>query len=136
MENLNDKESFQYTYSAKEQEELRKIRQKYTEPSKNESKIEQLRRLDASVTQKATRFSLTLGIIGALVLGCGMSLTMTDIGELFWEYSGLSMLIGIIVGIVGIVLICLAYPLYNKISKKERAKIAPEVLRLTDELMK
>jgi hypothetical protein len=46
------------------------------------------------------------------------------------------MLLGVIIGVVGIVLVCVAYPLYNRVLKKEREKIAPEILRLTDELMK
>ena len=46
------------------------------------------------------------------------------------------MLIGILIGIIGIVLVSVAYPIYNSIIKKEREKIAPEIIRLTDELMK
>ena len=136
MDNNNEQKGFSYTYSAKEQEELRKIRDKYTAPTQSENKMEQLRRLDASVTAKATNISLTLGIIGALILGFGMSLAMTDLGEMLGTYRSFAMLIGIAVGIIGIVLVCLAYPTYNRIVKKERAKIAPEILRLTDELMK
>ncbi len=136
MDNNNEQKGFSYTYSAKEQEELRKIRDKYTAPTQSENKMEQLRRLDASVTAKATNVSLTLGIIGALILGFGMSLAMTDLGEMLGTYRSFAMLIGIVVGIIGIVLVCLAYPTYNRIVKKERAKIAPEILRLTDELMK
>ena len=136
MDNNNEQKGFSYTYSAREQEELRKIRDKYTAPTQSENKMEQLRRLDASVTAKATNVSLTLGIIGALILGFGMSLAMTDLGEMLGTYRSFAMLIGIVVGIIGIVLVCLAYPTYNRIVKKERAKIAPEILRLTDELMK
>lgn len=136
MESNKEQKEFTYTYSAKEQEELRKIREKYTPPTQSENKMEQLRRLDASVTTKATNVSLTLGIIGALILGFGMSLAMTDLGQMLGTYRSFAMLIGIVVGIIGIVLVCLAYPTYNRIVKKERAKIAPEILRLTDELMK
>ena len=75
MDNNEKKESFTYTYSAKEQEELKKIRQKY-EP-KEEDKMDQLRRMDASVTGKATVRALTVGIIGALIMGLGMSLVMS-----------------------------------------------------------
>ena len=136
MESNKEQKAFTYTYSAKEQEEIKKIRQKYSAPTQSEDKMEQLRRLDASVTTKATNVSLTLGIIGALILGFGMSLAMTDLGEMLGTYRSFAMLIGIVVGVIGIVLVCLAYPTYNRIVKKERAKIAPEILRLTDELMK
>ena len=133
---MENKETFHYTYSAKEQEEIKAIRKKYTAPEQNEDKMAQLRRLDASVTQKATSVSLVFGIIGTLILGMGMSLAMTDIGRLIGLAEGMEMLIGIIIGIVGIVLVCVAYPICNCIIKKERKKIAPEIIRLTDELMK
>ena len=136
MENPNGNESFNFTYSAKEQEELRKIREKYSAPAQSENKMEQLRRLDAGVTQKATRVSLALGIIGALILGSGMSLAMTSVGAMFGLSEGLSMAAGIVIGIMGIILVCLASPTYNRIVRKEREKIAPEILRLTEELMK
>ena len=94
----------------------------------------QLRRLDASVYSKASAAALAVGIVGALIMGIGMSLVMTDIGAVLGTI--LAMVIGIGIGVVGIVLVCLAYPIYNRTLKKEREKIAPEILRLTDELMK
>ena len=133
---MENKETFKFTYSAKQQEEIRAIREKYTAPEQTEDKMQRLRRLDATVTQKATTMSLVLGIIGALVLGSGMSLAMTEIGTSIGLKGATAMLIGILIGIVGIVLVCIAYPVYNCIVKKQREKIAPEILRLTDELMK
>lgn len=130
----NEKEGFSFTYSAKEQDEVRKIRQKYQ--PREEDKMQQLRRLDAGVTKKATMASIVIGLIGALIMGCGMSLAMTNWGEIFGLHGIGVMIIGSVIGIAGIVLVCLAYPLYNSIVKKEREKIAPEILRLTDELMK
>ncbi|MBQ2943536.1 MAG: hypothetical protein IJD93_02400 [Ruminococcus sp.] len=135
MEN-KEKETFKFTYSAKEQEEIKAIRKKYAAPEQDEDKMAQLRRLDAAVTQKATSVSLVFGVIGALILGIGMSLAMTDIGKIIGLLGGMAMLVGILIGIVGIVLVCMAYPIYNCIIKKERKKIAPEIIRLTDELMK
>lgn len=125
-------ESFSYTYSAKQQEEIKAIRKKYEAPEEN--KMEQLRRLDASATKKATIRSMTVGIIGALIMGLGMSISMTDIGAVFGSF--LSMLVGIVIGVLGIVLVCLAYPIYHRTLKAERERIAPEVFRLSDELMK
>lgn len=134
MQTQNEKDSFHFTYSAKEQDELKKIREKYQ--SQEESKMDKLRRLDAGVTQKATMYSIVIGMVGALVMGFGMSITMTDIGTNIGLTGTLGMLVGIIIGIVGIVLVCLAFPIYVRTVKKEREKIAPEILRLTDELMK
>ena len=125
MEN-NEKETFSYTYSAKEQEEIKNIRKKYV--AREEDKMEQLRRLDAGVTQKGTTAGLILGIIGTLTLGIGMSCCMV--------WKNIWFIPGIIVGIIGLVIISAAYPIYNRVVKKEREKIAPEILRLTDELMK
>ncbi|MBQ1216346.1 MAG: hypothetical protein IIX85_00125, partial [Clostridia bacterium] len=65
---------FRYTYSAKEQDEIKAIRKKYTVPEEQGSKMEQLRRLDASASQKASMAALIIGILGALILGSGMSL--------------------------------------------------------------
>lgn len=127
-------ENFNYTYSAKEQEEIKAIRKKYVAPEQTEDKMACLRRLDAGVYSKASTASLIVGIIGALIMGIGMSLVMTDIGEMLGTVP--AMIIGISAGIVGIVLVCLAYPIYNRTLKKEREKIAPEIIRLTDELMK
>ena len=133
MEN-KEKETFNYTYSAKEQDEIKAIRKKYAVQEQTEDKMAQLRRLDAAVTQKATTVSLVFGIIGALIMGIGMSLVMTDIGNILG--TTLALIVGIGIGIIGIVLVCMAYPIYNHTLKKEREKKAPEIIRLTDELMK
>ena len=133
---MENKDTFNYTYSAKEQEEIKAIRNKYVAPQQTEDKMAQLRRLDASVSQKATMVALIFGVIGTLILGTGMSLAMTELGEAIGLGGGMAMLIGVLIGIVGIVLVCVAYPIYNRILKKERQRIAPEIIRLTDELMK
>lgn len=116
---MENKETFSYTYSAKEQEEIKKIREKYM--PKEADKMEQLRRLDASVTQKGTVISLVVGIIGALILGTGMSMCMVWT-ELF--------VLGIIVGIVGIVMVSAAYPLYSYVTKKSVKKSLPKLYGL------
>lgn len=131
---MENKETFNYTYSSKEQEEIKNIRQKYMAPQ--EDGMARLRRLDESVTQKATICSLAAGIIGALVMGFGMSLAMTNLYEFFGMPQTIAMVIGIIVGLIGMAFAGLAYPIYNSVLKKEREKIAPEIIRLTDELMK
>ena len=122
---MQNKETFSYTYSAKQQEEVRKIREKYL--PKEADKMEQLRRLDKSVTEKGTTLSLIIGIVGTLVMGTGMSMCMVWT-ELFIP--------GVIVGVIGIAGVSLVYPIYSYVTRKEREKIAPEIIRLTDELMK
>lgn len=131
MENIENKDTFKMTYSAKEQEEIKAIRNKYA--PKEEDKMERLRTLDAKVNNKAMAVAATVGILGSLILGLGMSLVMTDFGS---ALGGHAMPVGIAVGIIGMIPVALAYPVYNRVLKKEREKIAPEILRLTEELMK
>ena len=128
---MENKDSFRFTYSAAQQQEVESIRKKYL--PKEEDKMEQLRKLHGIPTQKAQAASLAVGIVGTLIMGTGMSLAMTDIGR---ALGSLSMILGIVIGLVGIVLVALAYPIYNRVLIKERQRIAPEILRLTDELMK
>ena len=62
-----------------------------------------------------------------------MSLCLTQIGAALGDFA---MVLGIVAGLIGMILVALAYPLYNRVLKKERTRIAPEILRLTDELLK
>ena len=119
-------ECFIYTYSAAQQDEVKRIREKYL--LKEPDKMDELRRLDASVTNKGLTVSLIVGILGTLVLGLGVSCCLVWMGDLFIP--------GIILGLVGLVGVSLAYPLYARITKKERERIAPEILKLTEELMR
>lgn len=136
MHNYNqEKSGFSYTYSAKEQADLKKIREKYTPRTEAEDKMERLRQLDKSVTQKATVVSMIFGIIGTLILGFGMSLIMTELSEMLGSHKDFAMMLGIIIGVLGGIIASLAYPVYNFVSKREREKIASEVIRLTDELL-
>ena len=128
---MENKEGFSFTYSAQQQQEVEAIRKKYL-PQETD-KMEQLRRLHAIPTQKAQRAALAVGIIGTLIMGTGMSVCLTDIGM---PLGSLAMLLGVAVGITGMVLAALAYPVYNRVLKKQRKRIAPEILRLSDELLK
>lgn len=121
------KVTFNYTYSASQQQEIKRIREKYMPPTQEEDKMELLRKLDTGVTKPGTTVSLIVGIISALIFGVGMCCTMvwTDL-----------FIPGIVIGIIGLAGIVSAYPLYAHITKKQRAKVAPEIMRLTDELMK
>lgn len=119
-------ETFEYTYSAKQQEEIERIRRKYM--PKEENKMELLRKLDRDVTKPGTIWGLIMGIIGCLLFGVGMCCTMVWADALFVP--------GIIIGIIGMVVMGIAYPIYIKITEKQREKIAPQILELTEELSK
>lgn len=125
---MNEKKKYSYSYSAQENKEIKRIREKYTEPSERETKLEQLHRLDESVTKSAQAVSLTVGILGTLILGFGMSCIMVWSEKMFVP--------GIILGIIGIVISALAYPIYKIKAEKKRKEIAPLILKLTDELIK
>lgn len=88
--------------------------------------MEQLRQLDESATRPGTIAAIVVGIIGALLLGIGMCCTMVWAGQFFIP--------GIIIGVIGIAVVIAAYPIYNRITGKRREKLAPEIMRLTDEL--
>ena len=123
-----NKNSFNYTYSASQQQEIKKIREKYAPPTREEDNMEKLRRLDAGAAKPGTIVSLIVGIIGTLLLGVGMCCTMVWSENLFIP--------GIIIGVIGIACVIASYPIYNALTKKQREKIAPEIMRITDELMK
>ena len=123
-----EKDTFNYTYSAKQQEEIRSIRKKYLPQEQKEDKMEQLRRLDRGATKKGTIVSIIVGIIGCLLLGVGMCCTMVWMEKLFIP--------GVIIGIIGIAAVAAAYPLYTGITRKEREKLAPQILKLTEDLSK
>ena len=121
---MTEKEIFEYTYSAPQQSEVQKIREKYL--PKEVTKLDQLRALDAGVTKRGTAVSLVHGILYALVLGLGMSCCMVWAGKLF--------LPGVLIGCIGLAGVAATYPIYNRIVKQDRERIAPEILRLTEEL--
>ncbi len=116
-------ESFEYTYSAPEQEEVQRIRSKYL-PKPEESKIEKLRRLDREAERPGIIAALVLGIVGILVFGTGLCCCL--------EWGMLAL--GIPVGLLGAGMMALAFPAHQKITQHQREKIAPEILALTEEL--
>lgn len=117
---------FIYRYSSVQNKEVEHIRSKYV--PKEENKIETLRRLDRRVQTAGMTESLTVGIVGCLVFGIGMCFGLDVLGGadcLAWLFGGLGTLIMIP-----------AYPLYRRIAEKTRERLVPEILRLSDELIK
>lgn len=122
---MAEKETFAYTYSASQNSEVRKIREKYL--PREMTKLEQLRALDKSATKRGSAISLVHGILFSLLLGLGMSCSMVWAGKLFVP--------GILIGCVGLAGVAVTYPIYSRIVKQDRERIAPEILRLSEELM-
>lgn len=119
-----DNNQFNFTYSAPEQDEIKKIRKKYLPETQTQTKLERLRQLDKSAETPGKIIALTLGIAGTLLLGLGLCCTMV------WKDYFVS---GIIIGIIGIVVLSFAYPVYKRVTQKRRQKIASEILKLTEE---
>ena len=117
-------DNFEYIYSAERQSEIDAIRKKYLPREEQENKMEQLRKLDASVGTKALIASMALGILSALVFGVGVCCCLV------W---GLWVL-GAILCVIGAVGMLVAPWLYRRLVEKRKAEIAPEILRLTEEL--
>ena len=132
MNQNNDQQEFIYTYSAKDQSEIDRIRQKYTTNPKDD-KIKRLHDLDASVHSRASAASIAVGTVGALIMGAGMSIVMTEFGQ-FFGLGAYTSPVGIAIGVVGLAIAICAYPLYRAVSERRRKKIAPEILSLLDEL--
>ena len=120
----NDNKTFSYTYSAKQQDEVKKIREKYI--PREENKMETLRRLDKSVETPGMIISLIIGIISSLLLGTGMACIM--------EWTDF-FIAGLAVGVIGLTGMLSAYPVYKIVTNKQREKLMPQIIQLSEELM-
>jgi len=117
-------ESFTYHYSSETQSEIDAIRRKYLPPAERENKLEQLRKLDASLTTGALIASMAVGVVSVLVFGAGMCCFLV------WRLW----VLGALLCVVGVIGMLLAPMLYRRLVEKRRQQIAPEILRLTEEL--
>lgn len=123
MENNNER--FEYTYSARQQDEIEQIRRKYMPQETDE--LAELKRLDEEVTRPGTMFAIALGVVGTLIFGTGMSMALA--------WTDTMLVPGVLCGIAGFAILAVAYPVYMKITAKQREKIAPKILELTERLM-
>ena len=117
---------FTYNYSAVRNKEVESIRRKYL--PEEESKLETLKRLDYKVQSAGMIESLCIGIIGALVFGIGVCFFLDVFAGAVW-LTALFM-------IIGTLLMIPAYPIYRRIARQTKEKLTPEILRLSEEIMK
>ena len=108
-----------------------KIRAQYME--KEYTELDELRALDARVKDPASIFAYVLGSVGAIVMGAGMSLVMTDIGSFFGILNPL--VPGIVIGVIGMAMAIVNYPIYKRILERRRKKYSAEIIRLSDKLI-
>ena len=111
---------------------VEKIRSQYTQTQHTE--LDELKALDAKVKKPANVFGYTYGSIGAIVMGAGMSLVMTDIGALLGMAE--TLVPGIAVGLVGMAMALSTYPIYKKILNSRKKKYAAQILELSDRIKK
>ena len=108
-----------------------KIRTQYME--KTPSELDELRELDAKVKRPANVFAYTFGSISAIIMGAGMSLVMTDIGATVG--IGSALVPGIVIGVIGLGMAALTYPIYKKILGSRKEKYGAEIIALSDKIM-
>lgn len=117
----------------KDQEfQIQKIRSQYIE--ENHTELDALKELDAKVKRPANVFAYTFGSLSAIIMGAGMSLVMTDIGSVVGLEN--AMIPGIVIGVAGLGMALLTYPIRKKILNSRKQKYAPEILRLSEHLMR
>lgn len=110
---------------------VQKIRTQYTE--KEHTQLDALRELDARVKRPANVFAYIFGGISAIIMGCGMSLVMTDIGAAIGMSS--TMTPGIIIGVLGLLMAIVNYPIYKGILNSRKNKYADQIMKLSDKIM-
>ena len=118
--------------SMNEQKQAERIRAHYVETQPTE--MDELRELDAKVRRPAAVFGYVFGSISAVIMGAGMSLVMTDIGSVIGLADG--MIPGIGIGLFGMAMALLTYPIYKGILNSRKKKYAPEILRRSERIMR
>ena len=118
--------TFSYNYSAARNKEVESIRRKYM--PHEESKLERLKKLDLRVQMSGTIESLCFGIVGALVFGIGMCFFLGVFAGAAW--------ITVLLMVLGTIIMIPAYPIYRRIARKTKTELTPEILRLSEEIMK
>ena len=108
------------------------IRAQYTE--KKSTELDALRALDAKVKRPANIFAYSFGVISSIIMGMGMSLVMTEIGAVIGLAS--AMVPGVIIGVAGMGMALSTYPIYKKMMNDRKKKYAPEILKLSEKIMK
>lgn len=108
-----------------------KIRTQYTE--KEHSQLDALKKLNAKVKHPANVFAYVFGAAGAIIMGSGMSLVMTDIGAAIGLQD--AMVPGVVIGAIGLLMAIVNYPIYKSLLNSRRKKYAPEILKISDKIM-
>ena len=128
---MENEQVFTYNYSAKKNKEIEAIRNRYL--PREISELDMLRKLDADVRRPANVFAYVFGIISAIIMGAGMSLIMTEIGEIVKIEN--TMPVGIVIGVIGLILALINYPIYKTILNSRKRKYGSDILSLSDKIL-
>ena len=110
---------------------VQKIRTQYTE--KENTKLDELKALDAKVKRPANIFAYIFGSVSAVIMGSGMSLVMTDIGSTIGIDNAMAP--GIVIGIIGMLMAIATYPIYKKMLASRKEKYADQIIELSDKII-
>lgn len=124
---MKSKNDFEYKYVAptsEERKEIESIRKSYTQKP-NINKLYYLRKLDYKVKNIPAIIGLIMGIVVLLIFGTGITMVL--------EWS--IVIFGVIVGIIGISVMAIVYPVFLKISKYLKDKYSDEIIKLSEELL-
>ena len=131
--NVFERLKWREEFKMKDQEFIvQKIRTQYTE--KAHTQLDELKALDRKVSRPANVFAYVFGSVSAIIMGSGMSLVMTDIGSMIGIEN--PMIPGILIGITGMVMAIVNYPIYKKMLNSRRRKYADQILELSEKLLK
>lgn len=111
---------------------VQKIRTQYME--KEHTELDELKELDNKVKRPANIFAYVFGSISAIIMGSGMSLVMTDIGETLGMKE--TMVPGIIIGVIGMLMAIVNFPMYKKMLDSRRKQYADKIIALSNKIMK
>ncbi|MBQ4075161.1 MAG: hypothetical protein IJD39_08165 [Clostridia bacterium] len=110
---------------------IRKIRDQYTE--KENTPLDQLRAMDAQVKRPALMFGWIFGILSALLMGSGMSLVMTDLASVIGLGDGMTP--GIVIGVIGLIMTCINYPIYRRILSSRKKQFKTQILQFSSRML-
>lgn len=125
---MNNKDKFDFSYAApseQERREIESIKRQYMPTLKKEDKLEELRTLNRKVVQPPSLLSLTIGILGTLIMGIGMTMVLE------WEL----MIWGILVGVIGVSIAAISYPVYRAVLRRNKSKYGQKIIELSNELL-
>ncbi|MDE6505533.1 MAG: hypothetical protein K2L42_06680 [Clostridia bacterium] len=125
---MNDKDKFEYSYTAptkEERREIERIKNQYIVSEKKEDRLENLRKLNKKVNLPPMVIGLAAGIAGTLIMGLGMAMVM-EWGVMVW---------GVTVGIAGAAVAAVAYPIYRAALNRNKRKYGKQIIDLSNELL-